>query len=144
MGPGSGVFNGGGGRWCDSPPSPRSDRKFFWLILHCFVGFISRLNRIKSVSRCMDICITAYYYTDVHARPEASSDMSVFTITAGWLLLANFNRRTVARRHKWYVHWRHRDRASRGRLMTLWPGSRTADSYGDLRDLRQIVNCKHW
>jgi len=27
---------------------------------------------------------------------EASSDMSVFTITAGWLLLANFNRRTVA------------------------------------------------
>ena len=36
-----------------------------------------------------------------------------------------------------------RDRASRGRLMTLWPGSRTVDSHGDLRDLRQIVNCKH-
>ena len=34
--------------------------------------------------------------TDVHARPEASSDMSVFTIMAGWLLLANFNRWTVA------------------------------------------------
>ena len=25
------------------------------------------------------------YYTDVHDRPENSSDMSVFTITAGWL-----------------------------------------------------------
>ena len=23
------------------PPPPWSDRKFFWLILHCFVGFIS-------------------------------------------------------------------------------------------------------
>ena len=90
----SGVFKGGG-RWCDRPP-PWSDRKFFWLILHCFVGFISRLNRIKSVSRGMDVCIIACYYTDVHARPEASSDMSVFTITAGWLPLANFNRRTVA------------------------------------------------
>jgi len=51
----------------------------------------------------MDVCVIACYYTDVHARPEASSDMSVFAITAGWfmdvhgwLLLANFNRRTVA------------------------------------------------
>jgi len=44
----------------------------------------------------MDVCVIACYYTDVNARPEASSDMSVFTITAGWLLLANFNRRTVA------------------------------------------------
>jgi len=78
------------------PPPPWSDLKFFWLILHCFVGFISRINRIKSVSRGMDVCIIACYYTDVHARPEASSDMSMFTITAGWLLLANFNRRTVA------------------------------------------------
>jgi len=40
--------------------------------------------------------IVIVYYTDVHARPEASSDMSVFTITARWLLLANFNRRTAA------------------------------------------------
>ena len=86
----SDVFMGGGGGalW--------SDRKFFGLILHCFVGFISRLNLIKSVSRGMDVCVIACYYTDVHSRPEASSDMSVFTITAGWLLLANFNRRTVA------------------------------------------------
>ena len=30
--------------------------------------------------------------------------------------------------HKWYVQWRHRDRAARGRLMTLWRGSRTVDS----------------
>ena len=44
----------------------------------------------------MDVCVIACYYIDVHARPEASSDMSVFTITAVWLLLANFNRRTVA------------------------------------------------
>ena len=102
----SGVFRGGE-RWCDL----WSHRKFFWLILHCFVGFISRLNRIKSVSRGMDVCVIACYYTDVHARPEAYSDMSVFTITAGWswfmdvciikdvhgwLLMANFNRRTVA------------------------------------------------
>jgi len=60
----------------------------------------------------MDVCVIACYYnTDVHARPEASSDMSVFTITAGWLLLANFNRLFIVTdmRHKWYVHWRHRD-----------------------------------
>ena len=44
----------------------------------------------------MDICIIACYYRDVHARPEASSDMSMFTITARWLLLSNFNRRTEA------------------------------------------------
>ena len=46
----------------------------------------------------MDICrpIIACYYTDVHARLEASSDMSVFTITARWLVLANFNKRTEA------------------------------------------------
>ena len=37
--------------------------------------------------------------------------------------------------------YRHRDRAARGRLMTLWRGNRTMDSHGDLRDLRQIVNC---
>ena len=87
----------GGGGGATAPPL-WSDRKFFWLILHCFVGFISRPNHIKSVSRGMNVCIIAgCYYTDVHARPEASSDMSVFTITAGWLPLANFNRRTVAR-----------------------------------------------
>jgi len=78
------------------PPPLGLAVNFFWLILHFFVGFISRLNRIKSVSRGMDVCVIACYYTDVHARPEVSSDMSVFTITAGWLLLANFNRRTVA------------------------------------------------
>ena len=77
-------------------PPPFGLTIIFWLILHCFVGFISRLNRIKSVSRGMDVCVIACYYTDVNARPEASSDMSVFIITAGWLLLANFNRRTVA------------------------------------------------
>ena len=33
--------------------------------------------------RGMDVCIIACYYTYVHVRPEASSDMSVFTITAG-------------------------------------------------------------
>jgi len=44
----------------------------------------------------MDICIMACYYTDVHARPEASNDMSVFTIMAMWLLHSNFNRRTEA------------------------------------------------
>ena len=91
----SGVFKGGGGG-ATAPPPLWPDHKFFWLILHCFVGFISRLNRIKSVSRGMDVCVIACYYTDIHARPEASSDMSVFTITAGWLLLANFNRWTVA------------------------------------------------
>ena len=91
--PDSGVFKGGGG--ATAPPLGLT-LNFFWLILHCFVGFISRINRIKSVSRGMDVCIIACYYTDVHARPEASSDMSMFTITAGWLLLANFNRRTVA------------------------------------------------
>ena len=89
----SGVFKGGGGA---TAPPPWPDHNFFWLILHCFVGFISRLNRIKSLSRGMDVCVIACYYTDIYARPEASSDMSVFTITAGWLLLANFNRRTVA------------------------------------------------
>ena len=78
----SGVFKGRGGGGATAPP-PWSDRNFFWLILHCFVGFISRLNHIKSVSRGMDVCIIACYYTDVHARPEASSGMSVFTITAG-------------------------------------------------------------
>ena len=87
------YLRGGG---CATAPPLWFDRKFFWLILHCFVGFISRLNRMKSVSRGMDVCIIVCYYTDVHARPEASSDMSVFTITAGWLPLANFNRWTVA------------------------------------------------
>jgi len=51
----SGVFKGG--RWCDRPPPLWCDVIFFWLILHCFVGFISRLNRMKSVSRGMDVCI---------------------------------------------------------------------------------------
>ena len=50
----SGVFRGGGGA---TAPPLWPDHKFFWLILHCFVGFISRLNRIKSVSRGMDVCI---------------------------------------------------------------------------------------
>ena len=31
--------------------------ELFLLILHCFVGFISRLNLIKSVSRGMDVCV---------------------------------------------------------------------------------------
>ena len=65
---------------------PPGQTVIFWLIFHYFVGFNSRLNRIKFVSSCMGICIIACYYTDVHARPEASSDMSVFTIiTARWL-----------------------------------------------------------
>ena len=47
----------------------------------------------------MDVCIIACYYTDVTSMPDQRllvSDISVFTITARWLLLSNFNRRTVA------------------------------------------------
>jgi len=48
----------------------------------CFVGFMLQLNRKISVQR-HGVCIIICCYTDVHARPEASSDMSVLTITAG-------------------------------------------------------------
>jgi len=77
--------------------------------------------------------------------------MSVFTITAGWLLIANFNTRTVAklfvvadRRHKRYQH---RDRAhcamrSPNDTVTAWQSDRGFSM--DLHDLRQIVNCTHW
>ena len=146
-------YSGGGGATA-LPLWP--DHNFFWLILHCFVGFISWLNHMKSVSRGMDVRIIACYYnyTDVHARPEASivtcpclqlrrgSYMYCWRTSTDGLWQTLFI--VTDMRHRWYVHWRHRARASRGRLMTLWPGSRTVDSHGDLRDLRQIVNCKHW
>ena len=70
-----------------------------WAILHQIVCNQDRVDggvyvEHRVVFRWFGL---SYNYTDVHARPEASSDMSVFpTITAGWLLLANFNRRTVA------------------------------------------------
>jgi len=84
------------------------------------------------------------YRMNVHAKPEASVcvynyggvEPSNLWLWAGWLLLANLNRPTEANAvHQgdgtsgmYTVHWRHRDRASRGRLMTLWLGSRTVDS----------------
>ena len=76
----SGVFKGG--RWCDRPP-PLVRRNFFLanFALFCRLHFATEPYEIR-VQRHGRLYIIACYYTDVHARPEASSDMSVFTIEA--------------------------------------------------------------
>ena len=103
----------GGRRWCDRPWSDHTFLANF--ALFCRLHFATEPYKIR-VQRHGRLYIACY--TDVHARPEASSEWHVRVYNYGEVATAlelqqtDCGKRCPSRRHKWYVQWRHRDRAS--------------------------------